>query len=322
MKRQIVAAFMAVFILVGLVACGSDGGTEQSGRRSLVNNDSEIDSDSGVASYSKLDVSDSGETEAGGAKDESTQDESTEKVRYIYGKTAIPDIPCGDGDFEGKADLVWESEDRVKLQQALDSMVFESHNFGDYMVSLVGDSVRIDEANFPGSIYTQNLRVEVEKNGVMIEEDGGYNDTFTYATQFYTEYRLFTDKIGNYLDVYDLDCPVIAMRYYYDDDPERTVKTAVEFAVLREDTFYEGFVGMCDEGIGVMLNPDHATRPATMLVLNNADNGVCRMGIFGSDEFTAVDGRTLIDEEAGIRYTFDFSDPLPFELYTAEKLNH
>lgn len=50
------------------------------------------------------------------------------------------------------------------------------------------------------------------------------------------------------------------------------------------------------------------------------DGEVCRVGIFSSDEFSIADGKTLIDEEAGIRYTFDFSDPLPFELYTAEKM--
>lgn len=305
MKRQITAALAAAFLLGSLAACGNSDATAAGGA-----------GDESVQNKNAQDES----TQEESAQEESTQEECAEKVRYSYGEAEIPDIPCGDGSFEGKADCQADSEDSIKLQQALGSMVFETHTFGDYTVSLVGDSVRTDEADFPGSIYVQNLRVELEKNGVMIEKDGGYNETFTYVTQFYTEYRLFADKIGNYLDIYDLDCPVIAMRYYYDNDPERTVKTAVEFAVLREDTFYEGFVGMCEEGLGVMLNPDHAAETATMLVLNSVDNKVCRMGIFGSDEFTAADGKTLLDEEAGIRYTFDFSDPLPFELFTAEKI--
>lgn len=296
MKKQIIVTLTAALIFVGLAACGSSDGTEANGAK---------------------DVSAQNES----TRDENTQDESTEKVRYIYGEKEIPDIPCGDGGFEGKAELVWEGEDSVKLQQSLDSMVFENHIFGDYTVRLVGDKVRTDEANFPGSIYTQNLRVEVEKNGVMVEEDGGYNDTVTYVTQFFMEYRLFADKIGDYLDMYDLDCPVIAMKYYYDDDPERTVMTAVEFAVIQDNEFYSGFVGVFEEGLGVMLNPDgDGTKPGTMLTLNSADNGVCRMGIFSSDEFAVADGKTLIDEEAGIRYTFDFSNPLPFELYTGEKI--
>lgn len=326
MKKQMLAVFTAALITAGLAACGSNDTEEPGGSGSPMADGSGSYPDSAAFDGGEADpgsgsdVSGSGGTETGGAEEESAQDEGEEKVRYIYGETAIPDIPCGDGGFEGKADLVWESEDRIKLQQALDSMVFETHTFGDYTVSLVGDSVRIDEANYPGSIYAQNLRVEVEKNGVMIEEDGQYNDTFTYAVQFYTEFRLFADKIGNYLAVYDLDYPVVAMRYYFDNDPERTVMTALEFAVLQDDEMLSGFVGMCDEGLGVMLNPDHAAGPATMLVLNGADNRVCRMGIFSSDEFTVADGKTLIDEEAGIRYTFDFSDPLPFELYTAEKM--
>ena len=172
MKKQIIATLTAAFIFAGLAACGSSDGTEANGAK---------------------DVSAQDES----TRDENTQDESTEKVRYIYGETEIPDIPCGDGGFEGKAELVWEGEDIVKLQQSLDSMVFETHTFGDYTVRLVGDKVRTDEANFPGSIYTQNLRVEVEKNGVMVEEDGGYNDTVTYVTQFFMEYRLFADKIGD-----------------------------------------------------------------------------------------------------------------------------
>lgn len=327
MKKQIMATLTAVFILVGLAACGSSDMPESGENGSSVADDSESNSGNGAVddsesdSYIKSDVSDNGGTEAGGAKDESTQGESAQKVRYFYGETAIPDIPCGDGGFEGKANLVWEGEDSVKLQQSLDSMVFETHTFGDYAVRLVGDQVRTDEANFPGSIYTQNLRVEVEKNGVMIEEDGRYNNTVTYVAQFYDEYRLFTDKIGDYLDVYDLDYPVIAMRYYYDDAPERTVMTAVEFVVIQDNEFCDGFVGVFEEGLGVMLNPDgDGRKPGTLLALNSTDNGVCRMGIFSSDEFTVADGKTLIDEEAGIRYTFDFSDPLPFELYTAEKM--
>ena len=327
MKKQIIAILTAVFILVCLAACGSSDMPESGGSMSSVADDSESNSDSGAAddsesdSHIKLDVSDNGGTEPGGAKDESLQDDSTEKVRYIYGETAIPDIPCGDGGFEGKANLVWEGEDSVKLQQSLDSMVFETHTFGDYTVRLVGDQVRTDEANFPGSIYTQNLRVEVEKNGVLVEEDGQYNNTITYLSQFLTEYRLFADKIGEYLGVYDLDYPVIAMKYYYDDAPERTVMTAVEFAVIRDNEFCSGFVGVFEEGLGVMLNFDgDGTKPGTMLMLNSTDNQICRMGIFSSNKFTVADGKTLIDEEAGIKYTFDFSDPLPFELYTAEKI--
>lgn len=257
-----------------------------------------------------------------GDDDAAESGSSDSKIRYIYGETAIPDIPCENAHSEGKLMLVPESADSAKQQQCLDSMVFETHTFGDITVNLVGDSVRIDETGFPGSIYTQNLRVEVEKNGVMIEEDGRYNDTIIYVSQFASEYRLFADKIGDYLDVYSLDYPVIAMKYYFDDAPERTVTTSVEFAVIQDNELCYGFVGVFEEGLGVRLNPDgDGAKPGTMLAVNSTDKSVCRVGVFSSDEFTVVDGKTLVDEEAGIRYTFDFSDPLPFELYTVERTN-
>lgn len=301
MKRQITAALTAAFILGGLAACGNSDATAAGGAGDESAQDKNAQDES--------------------TQEESAQEESAEKVRYSYGEAEIPDIPCGNGSFEGKADCQADSEDSIKLQQALGSMVFETHTFGDYTVSLVGDSVRTDEANFPGSIYVQNLRVEVERNGVIIENNGRYNDTCIYVNQCMTEYRLFENKLGSYLDVYDLDCPVVAMRYYFDGNPERVVVTAVEFAVIQEDEFCSGFTGVFEEGLGVMLNPDgDGSRPSTMLSLNSTDQEVCRMGIFGSDEFIAADGKTLIDEEAGIRYTFDFSDPLPFELFTAEKI--
>lgn len=274
MRKRMLAAFTVMLIFVSLTACGGTDGTK-----------------------------------AG-----STQEESTEKVRYIYGETAIPDISCGNINYEGKADVNPEGDQSVKLQQALDCVVFETHSFGDYTVSLVGDRVRTDEVNFPGSIYTTNLRVEVEKNGVIIEEDGRYNDT---VVDILWEYRLFADKIGNYLDVYDLDFPVIAMRYYFDEDPERTVMSAVDFAVIQDDELLYGFVGVFEEGLGVELNSESSDEPAAMLV---QAGGVCRVGIFSSDEFVAADGNTLVDEKAGIRYIFDFSDPLPFELYTVERM--
>lgn len=288
MKKQAVV-MLAVMMLAGVTACGKDKEHTE---------DSAADQESVMG------------TEA--------PDHNAEM--YIYGQAEIPDIPCGNGSFEGKADLSPDSGDSVKLQQALDCMVFETHTFGEYMVRLVGDMVRTDSAGFPGSIYVQNLRVEVETNGEKLEESGFYNDTVIYVSQFMTEYRLFTDKIGSYLDVYDLDCPVIAMRYYFEDNDKRAVTKAVEFAVIGNEGINSGFAGAFEEGLGVMLNPDgDAANSETMLTVNDADGETCRVGIFQSDEFTAVDGKTLVDKEAGIRYLFHFSDPLQFELFTAEK---
>lgn len=249
--------------------------------------------------------------------DSDTESEPSEKVTGIYGETEIPDIPCGDKEREGKANVIKQSG---ALRQSLDSMVFETHNFGDYTVKLIGDSVRTDKQNFPDSIYAQKLRIEVEKNGTKLGVIG-YNDTLLYQSQFHTEYRLFADKIGSYLDIYELDCPVIAMRYFFDDDPARTVTKAVEFAVIRDDTLCGGFVGASAAGTGVTMNPNMDWGDyRTILAPNTSDGERCRLSVFAADEFTVADGKTLTDGKAGIRYTFDFSDPLPFELYAADKL--
>lgn len=287
MKKQAVA-MLAVMMLAGVTACGK--GKEHTG-----------------------DLAADQESVMGTAAPDHKAD------MYIYGQAEIPDIPCGSGSFEGKADLSPDSGDSVKLQQALDCMVFETHTFGEYTVRLVGDKVRTDSAGFPGNIYVQKLRVEVEKSGESMEERGFYNDTVLYVSQFMTEYRLFEEKIGSYVDVYDLDCPVIAMRYFFEDNDERAVTKAVEFAVIGKEGINSGFAGIFEEGLGIMLSPDgDALKPETLLTVNNADNETCRVGIFDADEFTIADGKTLVDEAAGIRFTFDFSDPLQFALFTAE----
>ena len=249
--------------------------------------------------------------------DSDTENKPSEKMTGIYGETEISDIPCGDKDYEGKANVIQESD---ALRQCLESMVFETHNFGDYTVKLIGDSVRTDKKNFPGSIYAQKLRIEIGKNGTKTE-DMIYNDTLLYQSQFHTEYRLFADKIGSYLDIYKLECPVIAMRYFFDDDPARTVTKAVEFAVIQKDRLCGGFVGTSAAGTGVTMNPNMDWSDyRTILAPNTSDGERCRLSVFAADEFTVIDGKTLTDEEAGIEYTFDFSDPPPFELYAAEKI--
>lgn len=247
----------------------------------------------------------------------SSVSEPTEKVIGIYGETEIPDIPCGDVEFEGKASTI---EDHDTLEKCLDSMVFETHIFGDYTVSLVGDGVRTDKTNFPGSIYAQNLRVEVKKNGEAINGDGNYNGTVLYESQFQREYKLLAGKIGNYLSVYELDTPVIAMRYFYDIE-DRVVTKAVEFATIQNDELYDSFVGVCAKDTGIILNPDlDPNDPNTMLVLNSEDGARCRVSAFSANEFKIADRKTLFDEEAGIKYTFNFSDPPQMELYTVEKI--
>lgn len=282
MKKQILTILMAAILVSGFTACGNDNVTGPS------------------------------------LPDGGSENGTAERERYLYGEVKIPDIHCEDADSEGRAGIEWEQ----KLQQlpCLDSMVFETHTLGDYTIRLVGDRVRADETNFPGSIYTTKLRVEIEKNGVKIEGDGRYNDIVLYAGQ-QTEYRLFADKIGSYLDVYDMEYPVVAMRYYFEDSTERLVAKAVEFSTIQDGEAFGGFVGIFEKDTGITLNSNADASKAGTLLATNSENGArCRVGICSGDEFVVVDKKTLEDKEAGIRYTFQFSNPPQGELYTAGKI--
>lgn len=111
------------------------------------------------------------------------------------------------------------------------------------------------------------------------------------------------------------------MRYYYGDDSKSSVKSAVEFATIQNDEVCTGFVGVSEKGTGVVLNPDtDRSESGPLLVLNPEDGANCRISVFEADKFNIVDSKTLSDEAAGIKYTFNFSDPPQFELYTSEKI--
>lgn len=317
MKKHITNILAIGLVLCSLTAC-SDAGAAQSEDQSSV-----TDSVSSGTDSSSLDT----ESSSSGSESESgdSTPESKPKTVCVYGETEIPDIPCGNVNYEGKASAMYDHD---ALEQCLDvHMIFETHSFGEYTVSLVGDKIRTDKANFPDSIYVQNLRAEVRKNGEKVCEysDCSYSAYTLYGALFEIEYRLLTDKIGSYLDIYDLEYPVIAMRYFFDDDPKRTVKQAVEFAIIKPDEVYDPLFGICDKGTGVDFNTSSAPNDtSTKLVLNSEDGWGCMDCIFAADEFTIADSKTLIDEEAGIKYTFDFiSDPYECNghLYTVEKIS-
>ncbi len=244
--------------------------------------------------------------------------QASEKKVYVYGEVEIPDIPGGTGDVDGFSGV----EGVFDESSCLDRMVFETHTVGEYVISLVGDSVRVDKENFPGSIYAQDLRVEVEKNGVKVPDKAFYNDFLTYVGQC-REFRLFADKIGTYIDLYELEQPVIAMRYYYDDNPARLVTKAVQFGILQNYEICTGFAGVSEKHTGVAMNPGYDdTLPINYwwLVPSYENNMPCIVSMFEAEEFKITDTHTLVDEEAEIKYTFDFFDPNKFEQYTTEKI--
>lgn len=328
MKKQITAIISATLILANLTACSNasntqgnseqDSGTQSSSENSLVES-------SPVTSF--LDNS----------KEENVSDTSSSdfdydyvwehrfdnviKMRGVYGETELPDIHYENANSEG---CVTHSPFGEEWQYVgLESMEFETHTFGDYTIRLIGHNVRTDKEFFPDRIFG-SFEVEVERDGAVITS-GGYSLAITggAGAQFYPEQLLFPDKIGSYLDIYDLEYPVIAMNYYFGDNPERYVHQCVEFGVLLDDEYLKGFVGVCEPGCGVDFDFENCTSPETINAVNR-DFSSCRAALFESEKFNAIDEKTLVDEDAGIIYTFDFtprisSEKLPSELYTAEK---
>lgn len=303
MKKQITTALTTILILTSITACQDSGLDKRSGDRSLA-------ADNSVqSSLSERSVSES--------STKKTESKPQEAVMGIYGETEIPDIPCGNIDFEGKAHSI---DDKDALEQCLHSMVFETHSFGDYTIKLVGEEVRTDNENFPGSIYARNFRVELEKGKEKIGTGFPFCCEVTYGVQFLTEFRIFSDKVGTYLKVYDMQVPVIACHYYFADEPERVVARAINFLVIQDDILTGGYVGVFEKGTGITFNSTSDHTPQTMLTLNSKNGDRCSCAAFEADEFKIVDEKTLVDEKAGLKYTFDFANPLPFELYTVERL--
>lgn len=312
MKKLITSSLALTLILTSLTACNSGTSVDESKTESSVSESTVISS-----------------TESTTSSVESTVIESTvntseltpvEKVVGIYGETEIPDIHIRD-DFDGTA-ITYKESDQLALEQSLDSMIFETHTFGEYTVRLVGDKVRTDEAYFPGYIYAQNLRAEFEKDGVPLENcSSEYTEYCYFMAQFAREFRLLPDKIGTYLDWYELEYPILAMKYYYKEPPGMAVPKALEFRVLRNDAVEASLLGTFDKGIGIPVADYNDDNGILQLKLCEEDGYLSRLGSFSADRFRISDSNTLIDDEAGVKYTFDFEGYIKDgHLYTAERV--
>ncbi len=313
MKKQLTTIIALALILGSLTACGErTGAGAQPGDQSSVTDSSVHDTENSSTDLSSESTT-SETTESGESSDVDDPPKSKPKTVGIYGQTEIPDIPLGDISVEGRAS---ELTDQEALEQCLDSMVFETHTFGEYTIKLVGDRVRTDKANFPGSIFVGTLRVEVMKNGEKINKNECYytgGGMLTYVELFQTELILLSDKIGSYLDLYELENPVIAMRYYFNENDGREVTKAVGFATIGDDEVYNPLQCQCDKGTGITFGANLDPHiPATKLGFNLEDE-VCLISRFAADKFRIADNKTLVDDEAGIKYTFDFSDPYELE---------
>lgn len=244
---------------------------------------------------------DSSTTQSTSTTTESTESTSSEvisepaKERFNYGEKEIPDIVYPIYLEDGRQGGVGE----ITLSP-LDNMVFETRTFGDYTIRLVGDSVRTDKEHFPGTIYVRELRMEVENNSTRLHE--GITDCeyirfqSPYGEQFSQEYLIFEDKIGSYLDVYDMKYPVIALRYFNADNFDESIRKLVHFAWIEDDTVVARFFGNFAENTGVIAGGD--------MFPNFTKSG--QFAVFAADDFKVENENTLIDETVGIRYTFDF----------------
>lgn len=140
---------------------------------------------------------------------------------------------------------------------------------------------------------------------------------------------LLEDKLGSYISLYDMEVPVIAMKYYFPESSPTDVEKAMMFATIQNGMVENGFVGStCDPiGVGITSKVKDGKQIYLSSGFENESDAISgekhlyRTFIFGSEEFEVVDGQTLVDKDAGIRYRFDFSDPTLFERYTAEKIN-
>ncbi len=320
MKKYIKAFLLAAISVMCLTSCSRWNTNSDAPSETGSQSDSEKESSATVI-FSEDDINSStGTIGSNGSIDSETSSQITypeTTVIYTYGEAEIPNIPCGYADYEGKANMGSDNPALIQtLEGALDSMVFETVSSGEYTARLIGDTVRTDTENFPTSIYVQNLRVEVEKNDTALEGTGTYSDMLLYMSQFCREYILYTDRIGSYIDIYGLDVPVIAMRYYFNDDG-REVTKAVDFATIMNDEVYCGFLGKAVEGTGITVSADLNDFRKT-LVPSGENEELCRLSTFSADEFTALDGTRLFDGDKNMIFNFSFADPPVMELYSTE----
>ena len=243
--------------------------------------------------------------------------------RFVYGETEIPDFHVV-GDAEG---CIRSLEN---FSRGLESMVLETKTVGDYKVKLVGENVRTDLAYYPDKIFATNYRVEVEKDGKTLGS-GHLPKSLLGLAQASHEFRFFKDKIGSYLDVYEMKQPVIAMKYYYDDASSVTdLSKIVTFAMITPKEQIMMLEGNFGRGIAASYNMSSSSDMKEIVTnaelfaenpdLDGTGQWLGAHSIFVADKFRIADYKTLVDDEAGIKFTFNFNVDLHYDryAYTAE----
>ena len=244
--------------------------------------------------------------------------------RFVYGETEIPDFHV-EGDEEG---CIRSLEN---FSRGLESMVLETKIVGNYKVKLVGENVRTDLAHYPDKIFATDYCVEIEKDGKTLGSERLPSSILGLA-QASHEFRFFKDKIGRYLDVYEMKQPVIAMKYYYDDASSVTdLSKIVTFAMITPKEQIMMLEGNFGRGIAASYNMSSSGDMKEIITnddlmaenpydLDGTGQWLGAHSIFAADKFRIADYKTLVDDEAGIKFTFNFNVDLHYDryAYTAE----
>jgi len=331
MKKAITAFLTTALILLALTAC-ENGAPESPSDVGGVSTSS-TNSDSGSSTAQSDDSSSTQNGDSSSTQVDSSPAEDMYPVkatsngadcvfvdeRGVYGETEIPDIHCDKVDLQGSVRPI------EVTPIGLESMVFETRTFGDYTVKLVGSYVRTDKENFPDTIYARSLWIEIENEKAPISENSRKTycaPTILGQSVFKPEYRLFPDRIGSYLDIYDMEYPIIAMRYFLDDKPEyiaEDITRAVKFVMIipkRNET--ADILAACAPGLGIVYNEELSNGLQT--VTNKEAVSGWPSAVCAADEFKVIDEKTLVDETAGIKYSFDFSDIPSLGNFSNERL--
>jgi len=306
MKKRISAIISAAIVLGCLSGCSNGAET------------SDIPSESGKESSSSAPASTASAAES--AASDSSESFQTGGYPYIfqsgvYGQAEIPDFPAKNSDKDGCI------KELQNFNRGIDSLVIETHTLGDYTVKLVGKFVRTDEEHFPDRLFSEGYEAVVEKDGKTLGS-ARFTPNMLGQSLYKHEYRFFKDKIGKYIEIYDLEQPVIAMKYYYDDAEWLTdLPKAVMFATVTPENEVTYLMGDFGENLAVMWNTDISVDNPKEIVTNSditAENPYksdddkesvrrAQAGVFSADEFKVADKNTLVDDKAGIRFSFDFS---------------
>lgn len=325
MKKQITAMITAAFILTALTACEKNVPESQPDIQSTTS----VEPDPPTGNNDPLPDNTSPDTQIGGDTENSSDGSiitegvtcNGEKCIFIdaegiYGETEIPDFHCDNVDLQG-------STRPIGIEPVgLNTMVFETHEFGGYTIKVIGKYVRTDKEYFPDTIYARYLYIEVETESS--SSDGSNKVSYPstiLGNPFNPEYRVFPDRIGSYLDIYDMEYPVIAMNYYFDDAPEYVDSEITQMArfamILPYNNRALGLTGSYEAGLGIVMNEDP---PYDIDVITNREYvSGWPYALRKSDELKVVDSKTLVDETFGIKYSFDFPGFSPVGNYSGEE---